>query len=378
MSLEAWLGMLADALLSFNDDPGPSMIYKKILGPELSRLLDAAVAPLTAALETGSTRGADGLIRQLEQLFEAGVRVWKADSFLTEGPTLDWLRGYLQELDSGTYQAWAFADRVWAVYSYYVWTVSTCERVNSCSFQPARLLGAMAQLEPGKAGTGRQGCVSSSGSSRHRASGRCRRMCNMPVRKSTAAIPNPHLQSPDRGEAGLLKALQNLSRLAGADAAELASAAVRMGLGQQLLESAASSAVVKQDGSGASQEEQAELRRVELEAAVQAALEEAGRSAAQEKAAAEARKAEHARMLAATKAAQLEAARRKAQVGAAAVAGTEVDGAAQAEAVVEAAAEGDVAGLKSLVKAGAVSGDVATKVGARACVRVCAKESQKG
>ncbi|KAG2485710.1 hypothetical protein HYH03_015594 [Edaphochlamys debaryana] len=140
VSLEAWLGMLVDAVLrSGGDSAAPSLaIYRKILGgitigstnggtndkdgDEAGQLLAAVATPLAAALAAGSLvgAGAEDLPGRLAALLAAAARAWRAGR-LEEAPSPVWLLGYLSEVHAGVYQAWADADRVWAVYSYFCW-----------------------------------------------------------------------------------------------------------------------------------------------------------------------------------------------------------------------------------------------------------------
>ncbi|KAG2494483.1 hypothetical protein HYH03_007252 [Edaphochlamys debaryana] len=121
LSLEAWLGMLADAMLQSAEDKAASQIYKKILGREASELLDAILDPLAMAIKTSSMLVSEGLEDQVALLFEMGVRIWQTSSHLAEAPAKPWLKSYLEEVHSGVYQAWCEGDRIWAVYSYFCW-----------------------------------------------------------------------------------------------------------------------------------------------------------------------------------------------------------------------------------------------------------------
>ncbi|KAG2495182.1 hypothetical protein HYH03_006788 [Edaphochlamys debaryana] len=125
MSLEAWLGMLADAMLSSTEDGTASAMYRKLLGPTAGRLLEEVVGPLTTAVQTASMHAVKGLEQQVARLFMAGVDVWRSASRLSEAPTTQWLAAYLGEIDAGGYQAWSEADKVWAIYSYFSWNRRT-------------------------------------------------------------------------------------------------------------------------------------------------------------------------------------------------------------------------------------------------------------
>nr|BAD44753.1 NSG7 protein [Chlamydomonas reinhardtii] len=136
LSLEAWLGMLADALLKSTDNPAASQIYKKILGREAAQLLETITVPLGAAMTTGSMLGgAKGLEEQVARVFEMGAALWSSSHSLVEAPNEDWLLSYLIDVDAGVYTAWSNADRVWAVYSYFCW--KTLNQADEASLQQA-------------------------------------------------------------------------------------------------------------------------------------------------------------------------------------------------------------------------------------------------
>ncbi|GIL92445.1 hypothetical protein Vretimale_6484 [Volvox reticuliferus] len=139
LSLEAWLGMVVDAMLKSTDDKTASQIYKKILGTEAGDLLDKILDPLAAAVKTGSMLVAEGLEEMVAQLFEMAVNMWKSQSILEEAPTKPWLLSYLEEAHTGVYQAWNEGDRVWAVYSYFCWKQLD-------QLQPTALLEALQDL----------------------------------------------------------------------------------------------------------------------------------------------------------------------------------------------------------------------------------------
>ncbi|PNH06893.1 hypothetical protein TSOC_006701 [Tetrabaena socialis] len=121
LSLEAWLGMVVDAMLRSTEDRSASQVYRKILGPEAGQLLDSIMGPLAMAIDTASMLVVDGLEDKVARLFSTTVDIWHSANALDEAPTKDWLHLYLLEADLGVYQAWSEADRVWAVYSYYCW-----------------------------------------------------------------------------------------------------------------------------------------------------------------------------------------------------------------------------------------------------------------
>ncbi|KXZ55024.1 hypothetical protein GPECTOR_3g186 [Gonium pectorale] len=70
LSLEAWLGMLVDALLKSTDDRKASAIYKRILGSKAGEMLDSILDPLQEAVRTGSMLVSEGLDERLAELFE--------------------------------------------------------------------------------------------------------------------------------------------------------------------------------------------------------------------------------------------------------------------------------------------------------------------
>ncbi|KAG2427573.1 hypothetical protein HXX76_012227 [Chlamydomonas incerta] len=148
LSLEAWLGMLADALLKSTDNPAASQIYKKILGKEAAQLLEAITVPLGAAMNTGSMLGgAKGLEEQVARVFEMGAALWSSSHSLVEAPNEDWLLSYLLDVDAGVYTAWSNADRVWAVYSYFCW--KTLNQADEAALQQAVI--DLAQVAGGSA-----------------------------------------------------------------------------------------------------------------------------------------------------------------------------------------------------------------------------------
>lgn len=159
VSLEAWLGMLADAVMAAAGvahacwgqqaaagAQSTVALYRKILdlGTRLEKgaaqegaaeegvsgaaaapaLLDTLVPLLAAASGTGSLlgSGSQGLDVQFAALLRLGTCVWR-DAQLEEAPSEAWLLGYLGDMQAGVYQAWSDADRIWAVYSYFCWCV---------------------------------------------------------------------------------------------------------------------------------------------------------------------------------------------------------------------------------------------------------------
>ncbi|KAG2427488.1 hypothetical protein HXX76_012421 [Chlamydomonas incerta] len=176
VSLEAWLGMLTDAVVAAagvangcggggggggaqGDSQAALLLYKRIMdarsaeaagaaAPQVSgsdadgsaaattdgsngssssssqggALMDALVPLLASAAATGSLLGAGaaGLGERFAGLLRLGAAVWRR-SRLEEAPSESWLRGYLADMQAGTYQAWSDADRIWAVYSYFCW-----------------------------------------------------------------------------------------------------------------------------------------------------------------------------------------------------------------------------------------------------------------
>ncbi|KAG2449279.1 hypothetical protein HYH02_005436 [Chlamydomonas schloesseri] len=121
LSLEAWLGMLVDALLKSTDDRSALAIFKQILGEQAAGLLEVVLDPLSEAVKTGSMHVSEGLDELVADLFESAVATWHAAKGLEEAPTREWLQTYLSQAHSGMYQAWSDADRVWSVYSYFCW-----------------------------------------------------------------------------------------------------------------------------------------------------------------------------------------------------------------------------------------------------------------
>ncbi|PNH01653.1 hypothetical protein TSOC_012438, partial [Tetrabaena socialis] len=121
LSLEAWLGTVADAMLRSTEDRSASQVYRKILGTDAGQLLNSIMVPLVLAIDTACMFVDQGLVDKVADLFCTAVDIWHSANALDEAPTQDWLHLYLLEADQGVYQAWSEADRVWAVYSYYCW-----------------------------------------------------------------------------------------------------------------------------------------------------------------------------------------------------------------------------------------------------------------
>ena len=144
------------------EDSRESRIYRKILGPNASRILDSILQPLALAVRTGSLQleGAEGLEDKVAQLvtmacevsilnrvlgkevfsshynFPAPLpnphlhkpcsQVWCLSNIPEEAPTRVWLLQYLStDLTSGIYQAFSKPDLMWAVYSYFCWCVQS-------------------------------------------------------------------------------------------------------------------------------------------------------------------------------------------------------------------------------------------------------------
>lgn len=62
-----------------------------------------------------------GCLVQVAGLFELVVERWLSTNGLEEAPTKSWLLSYMEEAESGVYQASNEGDRVWAVYTYFCW-----------------------------------------------------------------------------------------------------------------------------------------------------------------------------------------------------------------------------------------------------------------
>ncbi|KAG2424640.1 hypothetical protein HXX76_014365 [Chlamydomonas incerta] len=153
LGLEAWLGMLLDAVLTAAgvahacnghrvDDPKATVaLYIKALdaggvaaeggtgadsgGGDSAgggAMVEALVPLLAAGSATGSLlgEGASGLDALLSGLVHTGARVWRL-ARLGEAPSASWLLGYLADMQAGVYQAWSEPDRLWALYSYFSW-----------------------------------------------------------------------------------------------------------------------------------------------------------------------------------------------------------------------------------------------------------------
>ncbi|GFR45804.1 hypothetical protein Agub_g7260 [Astrephomene gubernaculifera] len=155
LTLDAWLGMIVDAMITSTEDKSASRIYAKLLGREAAELLDRILEPLAAAVRTASMLVSEGLEDSVAQLFEMAATMWQSDSVLAEAPTKSWLMTYMEETHQGIYQAWNEGDRVWAVYSYFCWN-----QVDQSSQQG--LLEALKNLAQ-VAGAGRKSLVALAG-----------------------------------------------------------------------------------------------------------------------------------------------------------------------------------------------------------------------
>ena len=122
LSLESWLGMLLDALFRRTAN-----VYSKILGPASRRLINAATSLIQDAVNTDTIQDPK-LIERVADLLELAVTTWLPSSLpsVVEAPTTDWLRVYLgKESVSGLYNAFKQEDRVWAIYTYFIWGEET-------------------------------------------------------------------------------------------------------------------------------------------------------------------------------------------------------------------------------------------------------------
>jgi hypothetical protein len=124
MSLNTWIGMVVDAMLKSTADKKASAIYRTILGPEGSALLDSILGPLALAVESGSTmhQSMEGIESKVIQLLVLAAKIWTCSNIPQETPTKEWLREYLLvTLGSGVYDAWEKKDLIWAIYNYFTW-----------------------------------------------------------------------------------------------------------------------------------------------------------------------------------------------------------------------------------------------------------------
>ncbi|GLC37622.1 hypothetical protein PLESTB_001667000 [Pleodorina starrii] len=103
------------------DSTAVPQVFKEMLGEEAAKLMDAIGGPWAAAVKTGSIHLAEGLDAKLATLLETATAAWHTSSVLYDSPTKSWLLAYLDDAHLGKYAASSTADRIWAVYSYYCW-----------------------------------------------------------------------------------------------------------------------------------------------------------------------------------------------------------------------------------------------------------------
>ncbi len=121
------VGMVLSAMLAATEDNSVLLMYAKIMGEQASRKLGRVLPALALSLQSG-IMPEEEVLGEVAAVFEMAVGFWLPDernvAALGEAPTREWLRGYLgAEACSDVYSAWSQADRVWAVYTYFCWSV---------------------------------------------------------------------------------------------------------------------------------------------------------------------------------------------------------------------------------------------------------------
>ena len=131
LTLESWIGMLLDAIFTTVEDESSMAVYRKLLGPESLPLVNILAPLLQDSVQSGTLKSSQ--VKSLvADLCELGVKAWlqsteasarlPKEASLDEAPNTTWLKSYLgKESTSGVYQAFSQADRVWSIYTFFVW-----------------------------------------------------------------------------------------------------------------------------------------------------------------------------------------------------------------------------------------------------------------
>lgn len=115
--------MVLDAAFSSIDDDSSMAVYTKILGVG-SQPIMAELTPLLHKSVFNGTLKSSKIKELMADLCEIGVKSWlpSSSASLVEAPNVQWLKSYLgKEATSGIYQAFSQDDRVWSIYTYFVW-----------------------------------------------------------------------------------------------------------------------------------------------------------------------------------------------------------------------------------------------------------------
>lgn len=147
--------MVIDTILKSTVNTSVAGIYRRILGPEGSSLLDSILVPLALALQLNSTvhDSAKSLNAKVAQLLILATKKWTSSNVPKETPTTEWLHEYLLiTLGSGVYQAWERKDLIWAIYPYFTWKapIKTDDGVTDAIFDLAILAGLTKPVDGSK------------------------------------------------------------------------------------------------------------------------------------------------------------------------------------------------------------------------------------
>ncbi|KAG2486727.1 hypothetical protein HYH03_014654 [Edaphochlamys debaryana] len=126
MSLEAWLGMMVDAMLRGVEDRdaahAAAIEYRSVLGEDIGGLLVEVVDSLVAASKSSdSVAACEGLEQTMGTLFEAGVRIWQSQGDMSGPPSFEFLLSYLETIPDDVYTTSTPYDVIWAMWSYFSW-----------------------------------------------------------------------------------------------------------------------------------------------------------------------------------------------------------------------------------------------------------------
>ena len=123
LSLEAWLGMVIDAVLIKAIDSSEeeeSTIVASMLGKKALKLVHSIQHQFLSALDHQSVSLSSDLVSKTAGLLVTATRRYKR-VVKAEGPTPHWLKQYLsKDVPQGIVLAWDRQDLVWAVYSYFL------------------------------------------------------------------------------------------------------------------------------------------------------------------------------------------------------------------------------------------------------------------
>ena len=133
-------------------------VYSQILGPEALPLVNILAPLLLDSVQSGTLKSSQ-VNSLVADLCELGIKAWlpsmeasarlPKEASLDEAPNVTWLKSYLgKESTSGVYQAFSQADRVWSIYTYFVWkpVVDTSRLVVVDPIIPIHSAGATTML----------------------------------------------------------------------------------------------------------------------------------------------------------------------------------------------------------------------------------------